>query len=68
MTSLPGPGDRWEELHTLASEPRERHVLTAEQVEDATNGLLSALSTSALCTAASPGKASRAGKERSCPW
>ncbi|XP_032168224.1 von Willebrand factor A domain-containing protein 2 isoform X1 [Mustela erminea] len=45
---------RWEELHTLASEPRERHVLTAEQVEDATNGLLSALSASALCTAASP--------------
>ncbi|XP_040479735.1 von Willebrand factor A domain-containing protein 2 [Ursus maritimus] len=45
---------RWEELHTLASEPREQHVLMAEQVDDATNGLLSTLSKSAVCTAASP--------------
>ncbi|XP_012628006.1 von Willebrand factor A domain-containing protein 2 [Microcebus murinus] len=45
---------RWEELHTLASEPREQHVLLAEQVADATNGLLSTLSRSGICTAASP--------------
>ncbi|XP_048959631.1 von Willebrand factor A domain-containing protein 2 [Canis lupus dingo] len=45
---------RWEELHRLASEPREQHVLMAEQVEDATNGLLSTLSKSAVCTVASP--------------
>ncbi|KAF3827936.1 hypothetical protein GH733_001171, partial [Mirounga leonina] len=45
---------RWEELHTLASEPREQHVLTAEQAEDATNGLLSTLSKAAVCTFASP--------------
>ncbi|XP_036191795.1 von Willebrand factor A domain-containing protein 2 isoform X3 [Myotis myotis] len=44
---------RWEELHTLASEPREQHVLMAEQVEDATNGLFSALSSSDFCTFAS---------------
>nr|KAF6459710.1 von Willebrand factor A domain containing 2 [Rousettus aegyptiacus] len=45
---------RWEELHTLASEPREQHVLMAEQVEDATNGFFSTLSSSAICTIASP--------------
>ncbi|XP_058400045.1 von Willebrand factor A domain-containing protein 2 isoform X3 [Diceros bicornis minor] len=45
---------RWEELHTLASEPREQHVLMAEQVEDAANGLFSTLSSSAICTIASP--------------
>ncbi|KAM5139506.1 von Willebrand factor A domain-containing protein 2 [Callospermophilus lateralis] len=45
---------RWEELHTLASEPTEQHVLLAEQVEDATNGLLSTLSSSALCSPADP--------------
>ncbi|XP_030191354.1 von Willebrand factor A domain-containing protein 2 [Lynx canadensis] len=45
---------RWEELHALASEPREQHVLMAEQVEDATNGLLSTLSKSDICTVASP--------------
>ncbi|XP_012658989.1 von Willebrand factor A domain-containing protein 2 [Otolemur garnettii] len=45
---------RWEELHMLASEPREQHVLLAEQVEDATNGLFSTLSHSAICTTASP--------------
>ncbi|XP_073760272.1 von Willebrand factor A domain-containing protein 2 isoform X2 [Callorhinus ursinus] len=45
---------RWEELHTLASEPKEQHVLMAEQAEDATNGLLSTLSKSAVCTVASP--------------
>ncbi|ELV13440.1 von Willebrand factor A domain-containing protein 2 [Tupaia chinensis] len=46
---------RWEELHAMASEPREQHVLLAEQAEDATNGLLSTLSSSAICTTASPG-------------
>ncbi|XP_038171717.1 von Willebrand factor A domain-containing protein 2 [Arvicola amphibius] len=45
---------RWDELLTLASEPKEQHVLLAERVEDATNGLLSTLSTSALCTSADP--------------
>ncbi|XP_017399351.1 von Willebrand factor A domain-containing protein 2 [Cebus imitator] len=45
---------RWEELHTLASEPREQHVLLAEQVEDASNGLFSTLSSSAICTSAMP--------------
>lgn len=68
LTSPLGPGDRWEELHTLASEPKEQHVLTAEQAEDATNGLLSTLSKAAVCTVASPGKAFQAGKEGSCPW
>ncbi|XP_021486656.1 von Willebrand factor A domain-containing protein 2 isoform X2 [Meriones unguiculatus] len=45
---------RWDELLTLASEPKEQHVLLAEQVDDATNGLLSTLSGSALCTTADP--------------
>ncbi|XP_047409254.1 von Willebrand factor A domain-containing protein 2 isoform X2 [Sciurus carolinensis] len=45
---------RWEELHTLASEPTEQHVLSAEQTEDATNGLLSTLSSSGLCSTAAP--------------
>lgn len=45
---------RWDELLTLASEPKQQHVLSAEQVEDATNGLLSALSSSVLCTPADP--------------
>lgn len=52
----------------LASEPREQHVLMAEQVEDATNGLLSRLSSSDICTFASPGKAFQTGKERACPY
>ena len=56
VTSLLGLGLRWEELHSLASEPRERHVLMAEQVEDAANGLFSTLSSSAICTTASPGE------------
>ncbi|XP_007939804.1 von Willebrand factor A domain-containing protein 2 [Orycteropus afer afer] len=45
---------RWEELHTLASEPREQHVLFAEQVADATNGLFSTLGSTAVCTVAPP--------------
>lgn len=57
-----GLGHRWEELHTLASEPREQHVLMAEQVEDATNGFFSTLSSSAICASASPGKSFQAGR------
>lgn len=45
---------RWDELRTLASEPKEQHMLLAEHVEDATNGLLSTLSRSSLCTTADP--------------
>ncbi|XP_036295006.1 von Willebrand factor A domain-containing protein 2 [Pipistrellus kuhlii] len=45
---------RWEELQALASAPREQHVLMAEQVEDAANGLFSALSSSDVCAFASP--------------
>lgn len=68
-----GAGPRWEELHTLASEPREQHVLMAEQVEDATNGLFSALSSSDVCTFASPGTAFQAGPRArgvsvGCKW
>uniref|UniRef100_A0A8C6BZN3 von Willebrand factor A domain containing 2 n=1 Tax=Monodon monoceros TaxID=40151 RepID=A0A8C6BZN3_MONMO len=47
-------GGLWEELRTLASEPREQHVLMAEQVEDAAHGLSSTLGGSATCTIASP--------------
>ncbi|KAI4551048.1 hypothetical protein MJT46_020152, partial [Ovis ammon polii x Ovis aries] len=54
VTSLLRPGLRWEELHSLASDPREQHVLMAEQVDDAANGLFSTLSSSAICTTASP--------------
>lgn len=63
-----GLGRRWEELHTLASEPREQHVLMAEQVEDATNGFFSTLSSSAICTIASPGKSFQAGRVASPMW
>ncbi|XP_029106075.1 von Willebrand factor A domain-containing protein 2 isoform X1 [Scleropages formosus] len=46
---------RWEELHALASTPREQHVLFAEHFADAVNGLLSTLSASGVCAAAPPG-------------
>uniref|UniRef100_A0A8D0GKL4 von Willebrand factor A domain-containing protein 2 n=1 Tax=Sphenodon punctatus TaxID=8508 RepID=A0A8D0GKL4_SPHPU len=46
---------RWEELHLLASEPIEQHVLFAEQADDAANGLFTALTSSALCSAVAPG-------------
>lgn len=49
-------GHRWEELHTLASEPREWYVLMAEQATDATNGLFSTLSSMAVCAVSSPGR------------
>lgn len=39
----------------LASEPKERHVLMAEQAADATNGLFSTLNSAAVCTVTSPG-------------
>ncbi|XP_007665886.2 von Willebrand factor A domain-containing protein 2 [Ornithorhynchus anatinus] len=46
---------RWEELHLLASEPNEQHVLFAEDVDDAYNGLMSTLTSSTVCSAVSPG-------------
>ncbi|XP_006880224.1 PREDICTED: von Willebrand factor A domain-containing protein 2 [Elephantulus edwardii] len=45
---------RWEELQALASEPKEQHILFAEQADDATNGLFSTLGSAAVCTAAPP--------------
>lgn len=47
---------RWEELHTLASEPTDRHVFFAEDIEDATNGLYTTLAGSTICSAAFPGQ------------
>ncbi|XP_043845157.1 von Willebrand factor A domain-containing protein 2 [Dromiciops gliroides] len=46
---------RWPELHTLASEPKDKHMMFAEHVDDATNGLYSTLSSSAICNATAPG-------------
>ncbi|XP_053548669.1 von Willebrand factor A domain-containing protein 2 [Bombina bombina] len=46
---------RWEELHALASAPLEEHVLFAEHVADAVNGLTSSLTNSSLCNAAPSG-------------
>ncbi|XP_054839070.1 von Willebrand factor A domain-containing protein 2 isoform X2 [Eublepharis macularius] len=46
---------RWEELHTLASEPTDWHVLFAEDSEDAANGLYTTLTGSTICSAAFPG-------------
>uniref|UniRef100_A0A8C5Q4Z5 von Willebrand factor A domain-containing protein 2 n=1 Tax=Leptobrachium leishanense TaxID=445787 RepID=A0A8C5Q4Z5_9ANUR len=46
---------RWEELHALASDPVEGHVLFAEHVGDAVNGFLSSLSNASLCNALPPG-------------
>lgn len=62
LTSLVGVGDGWQELHMLASEPWGQHMLMAELGEDATNGLFSALHSSAVCTAIHPvmGKSSLA--------
>ncbi|NWT59547.1 VWA2 protein, partial [Erythrocercus mccallii] len=45
---------RWEELHMLASEPPERHLLFAGDADDAANGLYSTLS-DPVCTASAPG-------------
>ncbi|KAG9338341.1 hypothetical protein JZ751_025898 [Albula glossodonta] len=46
---------RWEELHALASEPTELHVLFAEHFYDAVNGLYSTLTTSSVCNAVPTG-------------
>ncbi|XP_075573989.1 von Willebrand factor A domain-containing protein 2 isoform X1 [Pelecanus crispus] len=45
---------RWEELHVLASEPTEQHVLFAGNADDAANGLYSTL-TGSVCSATAPG-------------
>ncbi|NXC47819.1 VWA2 protein, partial [Penelope pileata] len=45
---------RWEELHALASEPTEQHVLFAGDANDAVNGLYSTLSGS-VCSVTMPG-------------
>ncbi|NXS11335.1 VWA2 protein, partial [Neodrepanis coruscans] len=45
---------RWEELHVLASEPPERHVLFAGDADDAANGLYSTL-TGSVCSTTAPG-------------
>ncbi|XP_055576737.1 von Willebrand factor A domain-containing protein 2 isoform X1 [Falco cherrug] len=45
---------RWEELHVLASEPMEQHVLFAGDANDAANGLYSTL-TGSVCSATAPG-------------
>ncbi|XP_030058548.1 von Willebrand factor A domain-containing protein 2 isoform X2 [Microcaecilia unicolor] len=46
---------RWEELHSLASDPMEQHVLFAEHVDDAVNGLSSTLTNATVCSAVPPG-------------
>ncbi|NWR86188.1 VWA2 protein, partial [Furnarius figulus] len=45
---------RWEELHVLASEPPEQHVLFAGDADDAANGLYSTL-TGSVCSTTAPG-------------
>ncbi|XP_042662388.1 von Willebrand factor A domain-containing protein 2 [Tyto alba] len=45
---------RWEELHVLASEPTEQHVLFAGDANDAANGLYSTL-TGSICSTTAPG-------------
>uniref|UniRef100_A0A672V3L5 von Willebrand factor A domain containing 2 n=1 Tax=Strigops habroptila TaxID=2489341 RepID=A0A672V3L5_STRHB len=45
---------RWEELHMLASEPTEQHVLFAGDADDAANGLYSTL-TGSVCSTTAPG-------------
>ncbi|KAJ8365183.1 hypothetical protein SKAU_G00140140 [Synaphobranchus kaupii] len=46
---------RWEELHAMASDPTELHVLFAEHFYDAINGLYSTLTTSSVCSAVPTG-------------
>ncbi|XP_077205945.1 LOW QUALITY PROTEIN: von Willebrand factor A domain-containing protein 2 [Paroedura picta] len=46
---------RWEELHTLASEPTDWHVFFAEDAEDAANGLYTTLTGATICSVAFPG-------------
>ncbi|XP_057276922.1 von Willebrand factor A domain-containing protein 2 [Pezoporus wallicus] len=45
---------RWEELHMLASEPTEKHVVFAGDADDAANGLYSTL-TGSVCSTTAPG-------------
>ncbi|XP_009976849.1 PREDICTED: von Willebrand factor A domain-containing protein 2, partial [Tauraco erythrolophus] len=45
---------RWEQLHLLASEPTEQHVLFAGDADDAANGLYSTL-TASVCSITAPG-------------
>ncbi|XP_068439890.1 von Willebrand factor A domain-containing protein 2 [Clinocottus analis] len=46
---------KWEELHTLASEPMESHVFFAEHFDDAVNGLYTTLTTFSVCNATPAG-------------
>ncbi|XP_037546982.1 von Willebrand factor A domain-containing protein 2 [Nematolebias whitei] len=46
---------KWEELHSLASEPTESHVFFAEHFQDAINGLYTTLSTFLVCNATPAG-------------
>ncbi|XP_056386127.1 von Willebrand factor A domain-containing protein 2 [Hyla sarda] len=46
---------RWSQLHSLCSDPPSRHVFFAEHVDDAVNGLGSALTNSSLCSAVPAG-------------
>ncbi|XP_030611422.1 von Willebrand factor A domain-containing protein 2 isoform X2 [Archocentrus centrarchus] len=46
---------KWEELHALASEPIENHVLFAEHFHDAVNGLYTTLTTFSVCSATPAG-------------
>ncbi|XP_041830461.1 von Willebrand factor A domain-containing protein 2 isoform X2 [Melanotaenia boesemani] len=46
---------RWEELHSVASEPVESHVFFAEHFNDAVNGLCTTLSTFSICSATPTG-------------
>ncbi|XP_040291131.1 von Willebrand factor A domain-containing protein 2 [Bufo bufo] len=46
---------RWAELHSLASDPAAQHVFFAEHVNDAVNGLCSALSNTSVCSAVPAG-------------
>ncbi|PWA21619.1 hypothetical protein CCH79_00003032 [Gambusia affinis] len=46
---------KWEELHTLASEPVESHVFLADHFHDAVNGLSTSLSMLSFCSATPAG-------------
>ncbi|XP_068114519.1 von Willebrand factor A domain-containing protein 2 [Hyperolius riggenbachi] len=46
---------RWAELHSLASDVVEQHVFFAERVDDAVNGVCTALSNSSVCSAVPAG-------------
>ncbi|XP_069837861.1 von Willebrand factor A domain-containing protein 2 [Dendropsophus ebraccatus] len=46
---------KWSELHSLSSHPIAQHVFFAEHVDDAVNGLCSALSNASLCSSVPSG-------------